>query len=388
MKPRQISLTLLLLLLAGTLAFAAEKTITTGTDENINITIFYGRECPYCHKTIKLLEELAEENPAIQIEKIEIYHSMENYALFRETVKRYGYDPNLTGVPFTIIEGQTIEGYYPGKIKQAIETCNIHIDEKEFCLVDANTPTIISHFLFGTIDLKGLSLPMLTVVLGIADGFNPCAMWVLVYLIAILVETEDKKKIWLIVGTFVLASAVLYFIFLTAWLNLFLFIGFLSPIQIIVGLIAIGTGIWHLKTHLRKKEAVCKVTDEKGKKKIMEKINKLAKKSIVPATILGIILLAFTVNLIEFVCSAGIPAVFTKILTMSSLSTIEYYGYILLYDFFFMLDDILIFGGAALTLQYVDITGKYVRYAGIIGGILLLFLGILLIFFPQALAFI
>lgn len=388
MKPKNLFLLGLFLLLVAVLASAADKSIDTLSDGNINITIFYGRECPYCHKTLQLLDELAKENPAIQIEKIETWHSMENYALFRETVKRYGYDPDRTGVPFTIIDGHTIEGFYPEKIRSAIDACFVQMDENEFCVADTNKPSTVSHFLFGTIDLKELSLPMLTIVLGIADGFNPCAMWVLVYLISILIATKDRKKIWLIVGTFVFASAVLYFIFLTAWLNLFLFIGFLPIVQIAVGVMAIATGIWHLKSHLSEKEAVCKVTDESGRRKIMEKINELTKKSIVPATLLGIVLLAFTVNLIEFVCSAGIPAVFTKTLTMSKLSVIEYYGYILLYDFFFMLDDILIFGGAALTLQFVDVTEKYVRYAGTIGGILLLILGILLIFYPQALAFI
>lgn len=372
-------------ILFGVLA-SEQKIEPNVSDGNINVTIFYGRECPYCHKTIQLLEELKEKNPAIKINKVEIWHSMENYSFFRETIKQYGYDPEVTGVPFTVIEGKTIEGYYPEKVKQAIASCEIP-SEEEFCEPE-DKPSAVSHFLFGKINLEGLSLPVLTIVLGVADGFNPCAMWVLVYLISVLITTKNKKKIWLIVGTFVLASAILYFIFLTAWLNLFLFIGFLSPVQIAVGLIAIGTGIWHLKNHLFKKELVCEVTGEGNRKKIMDKINKLTKKSLVPATILGIILLAFTVNLIEFVCSAGIPAVFTKILTMSNLSILEYYGYILLYDLFFMLDDVILFGGAALTLQYVDITQKYVRYAGIIGGILLLLLGIMLIFFPQMLSFI
>jgi len=377
-----------LVLLAGQLALAAEQPAGEESDGAINITIFYGRECPYCHKTMALLEEIKAENPAVRVEDFEIYHNTENLALYRETLEKYGFDPNRIRVPLTIVEDRPIFGYAPGDIKAAVDACDVIVDENAACPADPETPETISHFLFGTIDLKGMSLPVLTIVLGIADGFNPCAMWVLIYLIALLVETKDKRKIWLIVGTFVLASAVLYFIFLTAWLNLFLFIGFLSPIQILVGLIAIGTGIWHLRTHLRKKEAVCEVTNEGQRKKVTDRLNELTKKSIVPATILGIILLAFTVNLIEFVCSAGIPAVFTKILTMSQLSTMEYYGYILLYDLFFMLDDILIFGGAALTLQHVDITGKYVKVAGIIGGILLLILGIVLIFFPQALAFI
>ncbi|MFH1588098.1 MAG: hypothetical protein ABIA76_02035 [Candidatus Diapherotrites archaeon] len=239
----------------------------------------------------------------------------------------------------------------------------------------------------GEIDVSGMSLPAMAIILGLIDGFNPCAMWVLVFLIALLLEVQDKKRIWLIVGTFILASGILYFLFMTAWLNVFLFIGFMGIIQTIVGVIAIASGAWHLKDFFKKEDPTCEVVSSESKKKITERIQELVNAEIVPATIIGIIVLAFSVNLIEFVCSAGIPAVFTKILAANNLSTIEYYGYILLYDIFFMLDDFIIFMIAAMTLQFVDVSSKYVKIAGLIGGIVLILLGILLIFFPQFLVF-
>ena len=226
---------------------------------------------------------------------------------------------------------------------------------------------------------------MIAVILGLVDGFNPCAMWVLVYLISILLATRNKKRIWLIVGTFVFASGFLYFLFMTAWLNLFLFISFVGFVQTAVGIMAIAVGAYHLKEFFTKNGPVCKVTNSKTKKKIMGRINAIAGRAVVPATFLGIVVLAFTVNLFEFFCSAGIPAVFTKILAMSKLSAIQHYLYILLYDFFYMLDDIIVFGTAALALQMVDISGRYVKIASAIGGVVLVLLGIALIFFPQLL---
>ena len=380
-----VVIALLLLLAFGYVSASDAALSEIQHNESIDVTIYYGRECPHCHDAMELLDELALEHPEMKIEKVEVWHSPENQAIFIELIESLGYNPNITGVPFIIIDGQIIEGFYPEKIRASVAACEASVEQE---CASSEKPETIVHFLFGEIDISKMSLPLLTVVLGLADGFNPCAMWVLVYLIAILIETKDKKKIWLIVGTFVFASAVLYFIFLTAWLNLFLFLGYLSWIQIIVGIIAIGTGIFHIREHLKPGAATCEATDNKGKKSIMDKIKKLTEGAIVPATIIGLILLAFTVNLIEFVCSAGIPAVFTKILAMSNLSIIEYYGYILLYDFFFMLDDIIIFGGAALALNYVDINSKYVKFAGLFGGIVLLLLGIVLIFFPELLAFV
>jgi len=385
---RFIVIALLLFLVFGFVSAVDTSLTEIQHNESIDVTIYYGRECPHCHTTIEFIEKLQKENPLIEINKFEVYHDQDNQKIYSEAVKSFGYDPNVLIVPFTIIGEKHIIGERLEEIEQAINECAVTNQEEETCPAGEEVPATIDHILFGKIDISQMSLPMLTFILGIADGFNPCAMWVLVYLIAMLIETKDKKKIWLIVGTFVFASAVLYFIFLTAWLNLFLFLGFLSWIQVIVGLIAIATGIFHIREHLKPGAATCAVTDDSGKKSIMDKIKKLTEGAIVPATIVGLILLAFTVNLIEFVCSAGIPAVFTKILTLSDLSTLEYYGYILLYDFFFMLDDIIIFGGAALALNYVDINGKYVKFAGLFGGIVLLLLGIILIFFPELLAFV
>lgn len=347
----------------------------------IKVTVFYGEECPYCHKVLGLLEELSEKYP-LEITKYEIYHNSKNLKMFEEVASKFGLERSELKVPFIIIRERYIIGYNPEKIKE-------YIEDQNFAEVNnqSGTNLVVKHFLFGEIDLKGLSLPAIAVILGLVDGFNPCAMWVLVYLISVLLATKDRKKIWLIVGSFVFASGVLYFLFMAAWLNLFLFISFVSVIQAVVGIMAIAIGAYHLKEFFTKKELVCKVAPSKTKEKIINKINSIASHAFMPATFFGIVVLAFTVNLFEFLCSAGIPAVFTNILAMSKLSAVEHYLYILLYDIFYMLDDLLLFGGAALTLEMVDISSKYVRVASAIGGVVLVLLGITLIFFPQALVF-
>jgi cytochrome c biogenesis protein CcdA len=223
---------------------------------------------------------------------------------------------------------------------------------------------------------------MLAIVLGLIDGFNPCAMWVLIYLIAVLAEVNDRKKTWLIVGSFLLASGTLYFLFMTAWLNVFILVGYLKPIMVAIGLVALGGGLLNLKDGLEtKKEIGCKVEGEEDKEKTISKINKIIAQPISIAIILAIIALAFAVNSVEFVCSSAIPAVFTQVLALSNLSGLSYYGYILLYDIFFMLDDIIIFSLAAFAVN-TGFMHKYARYSKIIGGIILIALGILLLFAP------
>jgi hypothetical protein len=233
--------------------------------------------------------------------------------------------------------------------------------------------------LIGTITLSDFSLPTLAVVLGLVDGFNPCAMWVLVYLISVVAMLRDKRRIWLIVGSFVLASGILYYLFMTAWLNAFLAIGFSRAVTTVVGLVALGGGTLQVREVVTTKGAiVCEVTDEDSRKKTMSRVQQIVSSPLTWGILVAIIGLAFTVNAVEFVCSAAIPAVFTQVLSLASLSTFQYYSYILLYVFFFMLDDLVIFATAAfaLTSRAGD---RYAKYSRPVGASILIVLGFLLL---------
>jgi hypothetical protein len=204
-------------------------------------------------------------------------------------------------------------------------------------------------------------------------------MWVLVYLISLVATLRDRKRIWLIVGSFVLASGILYFLFMTVWLNLFLFIGYVKVVTIVIGLVALGGGILQLKEVIETRGAiVCEVTDEESRKKTMTKVQEIVSSPMTWGILAGIIALAFTVNAVEFVCSAAVPAVFTRVLSLASLTTFQYYGYILLYVFFFMLDDLVIFGTAAFALTS-SLGDRYAKYTRPVGATILIILGLLLL---------
>ena len=246
-------------------------------------------------------------------------------------------------------------------------------------------PETASLPVFGEIRFADFSLPALAVLLGLADGFNPCAMWALVYLLSLLVSLRDRRKIWLLVGSFVLASGVLYFLFMTAWLNAFLLLGYLRPLTIAIGLGALVIGVVDLRAFIQTRGApVCTVGNPGFKKRTMGRMEQLVAAPLSLASFLGVVALAFTVNAIEFACSAGLPAVFTHILSLRQLSGPQYYGYILLYDVFFMLDDLLIFSLAAFTLQ-TTMAGGYARYGKLVGGVVLVALGLVMLVAPELL---
>jgi len=80
-------------------------------------------------------------------------------------------------------------------------------------------PASVRMPLLGEVALRDLSLPVLTIALGGLDGFNPCAMWALVFLLGLLVGMQDRLRMWVLGAAFVVASAAVYFVFMAAWLT-------------------------------------------------------------------------------------------------------------------------------------------------------------------------
>jgi hypothetical protein len=218
-------------------------------------------------------------------------------------------------------------------------------------------------------------------------------MWILLFLIVLLINTRSRKRMILIGGTFILASGIVYFLILSAWLNLFLAISYINLTRIIIGIFALGVGIWQIRNFIKFRPGVCKVTDGKSglgdkiKNGLKNRAERLVSSSLTLGILGGIIILALGVNLIEFFCSAGLPATFTRILALNQLSALNYYLYILLYTFVFMLDDLIIFSLAAITFSRIGFTEKYNYWATLIGGLIILTLGILLLFKPEILMF-
>jgi glutaredoxin len=241
--------------------------------------------------------------------------------------------------------------------------------------------------LIGQRSVTSLSLPALTFILGFLDGFNPCAMWTLLFLISLLLGLEDRKRMWILGVAFIVASSFVYFLFMSAWLNLFLFIGFVKWVRLLIGAVALGTGGYYLYDYCVNKTGACKVDMGGRKQKVFEKLKEFAHKQSLLVAVAGMILLAFAVNLVELVCSAGLPAIYTQVLSMSDLSTWQYYAYLLFYITIFMLDDLFVFFAAMITLHQVGINTKYARYSHLIGGILMFLIGLALWFKPELLTF-
>ena len=236
-------------------------------------------------------------------------------------------------------------------------------------------------------DAKSISLPLISILIGFIDGFNPCAMWVLIFLISMLFNMKDKKKMWILGLTFLITSALVYLVFMLGILKIANSIG--NSFKYVIGVIALLGGLVNLNSFRKSlnKSVGCQVTNKEQKKSTINKIKKIVTEQKFIMSLIGIMLLAISVNFVELACSAGLPTMFVEILSINNLDAFEYSIYMFLYILMFMIDDIVIFVIAMTTLKVTGISNKYTKYSHLIGGILMLLIGILMIFKTEWLMF-
>ena len=373
-------------------------------DNLVNLYLFYSKTCPHCEEEIKMLDSIKDDYKNLRIYKYELSKD-NNSEIFKNVAILF--DLNVSGVPFTIIGEKTFIGYGENSKKTiigCIEYYSKHgyVDKvgqylnKELPTYDiSDDDTSIDEYLedygnysfnipiIGEVNTKTLTIPMIAVVMGFIDGFNPCAMWILLFLITMLISMKDRKKMWILGSTFLITSALIYFLIMLAWLNVAVLITKVNIIRSVIGFIAIIGGLYNIITTFKTSENGCNATDKKDRKKIMERIKKFTSEKSIWLSLIGVIALAISVNLIELACSAGLPVMFTQILVINDLSKIEYFIYIMVYIFFFLIDDLLIFIIAVSTMKVSGISVKYGKISKIVGGIILLLIGILLLLKPE-----
>lgn len=366
--PLRIALVALLGLAFAFLQFAERPGVEpaqTEWREDGRLHVFFSPDCPHCHEAIAFLKRQR---------KIDyVLHDISkpsSEALFQRVVKRFGIeDP---AVPLFVHGSRHVIGFESAE-STGRQIMALLSDQEAVSRRAAQSKIVIP--LIGEIDPTHHSLLALTALMGLSDGFNPCAMWVLVYLISLIVNLQDRRKIWWLVGTFVLASGVLYFLFMTAWLNTFLFIGYIRPLTQLIALTAIGFGLDHLiGLAATRGEVVCEVGDIEQRQRTMHWGRDIVAAPIGIASLLMVVALAFAVNAIEFICSAALPAVYTHLLALTDLPIALHYAYIGLYVLFFMLDDLVIFGLAAFAVQKI-VNTRYAAISRTIGGVILIGLG-------------
>ena len=399
-KTRRVGLGFVLgLWLLGLLCPSVGQTadaITPGVD----IEVFTRAGCPRCDAAKRFLDDLQQERPGLRIVVHDVGQDPAALARLQELGVTLGI--RTLGVPAFALRGELLIGFLSapttgGQLKALLDKPLAPPGETapaEVCSPEPTTscppetsglpPEVdtIDTPWFGRLSVRELGLPIFTLVVGFLDGFNPCAMWVLLFLLSLLVNLQDRGKMVLIGGTFVVISGLVYFAFMAAWLNIFLWLGLSRPTQVVLGGIAVIVGSINVKDFFAFGHGVSFSIPAAAKPGLYVRVRRILQAENLLGALVGVVGLAVLVNMIELLCTAGFPAVYTRILTLSQLPWWAYYGYLGLYNLAYMFDDSVMLLIAVITLGRRKLQEKEGRCLKLISGAVMLGLGVVLIAKP------
>jgi len=396
---------LALLLLLASLSAVAVPTIADNTRQAAaDIEVFVREGCPHCAEAELFLQALQREQPDLRINIRDIHRdaaALERLKAIAETQ-----NAGAVRVPAFYLNGHLIVGYsdeaMTGKLLRAelaqrrrSETGlkkgppgdipgSCEAEEALSCTAGNNTAQAAADnfelgFLGWRITLEEVGLPLFTVVMGLLDGFNPCSMWVLVLMISLLAPMQDRMRMFAVAGAFIAVEGIAYFIFMAAWLNLFLWIGLSRASEIVIAGIAILAGAINLKDFWAYGWGVSLSIPKSAKPGIYARIRGILQAENLRAAMLGAVILAVLVQLVELVCTSGFPALYTRILTLRQTSGLSYYGYLLLYNIAYMLDDVIVLSIGVITLSQRRLQENEGRWLKLVSGLVMVALGLYLL---------
>lgn len=364
------------ILLLCCLVFPAAARAEAAAPDAATVLEVYVRDgCPHCADAKRFLAELATQRPGLAI----VYHQVDRDPAARDALieisRAAGAWP--PGVPTFVFGVRVLVGFDDAE----------HVGADLVRLLDEAAPRAppdtVESGLFGTLEASELGLPLFTLALGLLDGFNPCAMWVLLFLLSLLVRLKDRRRMAMVAGTFVLASGAVYYAFMAAWLNVFLFVGMSEALRIGLAVLAMLIGFINVKDFFAFRRGVSLSIPESAKPGLYARARAILKAESLPASLAAVAVLAVVVNFVELLCTAGLPAIYTAVLTQYELSPLAHYGYLGLYILAYIADDALMVGTAVLALGSGKLDERGGRRLKLLSGGVMLALGLVMLLRPQ-----
>lgn len=381
-----------------------------GSNKKTIVYFFRGEGCPHCEEEHHFLDGLKRDRPTLEIREYEVWYNKKN-ALFMSDMLR-AYDVQSSGVPVTCVGDRVFSGFSAqtgNSIEKAIEECGTvscrdpaeklrnavqpkpAAQRPSFSAVTAPTAgqakeeTSVTIPLMGAISTQTSSLPLLTLVIAGMDSFNPCAFFVLLSLLGLLVHAGSRNKMLVIGGVFVFFSGVIYFLFMAAWLNLFLVMGHVAVITTIAGWVSMIIAAINIKDFFLFKQGLSLTIPDSARPKLFDRMRRLLRSTSLLSILIGTTVLAVVANSYELLCTAGFPMVFTRILTLKNLTPASYYLYLILYNIVYVVPLFIIVLGFTLTLGKRQLSEWQGRVLKLVSGAMMLGLGAVLLVNPALL---
>lgn len=380
---RRLALLLLGLFLAC-LAHAEMRWTDTDAqgETQVHLYFFWSQSCPHCLEAHPFIEAISKERPWVVLHALEVSSSQENAQRFESMAQAIGRE--VEGVPTFIYCGAMLVGWGGAELSgeqllNGLDTCR----RSGGASTNSNTERLISLPGVGEVDPGAMSLPVFTVIIASLDAFNPCAFFVLLFLLSLLTHQKNRRRMLMVGGLFIVTSGLMYFAFMAAWLKVFHLLGALSWMTLSAGLLAIVVGIINTKDFFAFEKGVTLSIPESAKPNLYRRARVVLQSDNLPAMLGATMFLAVTANFYELLCTAGFPMVFTRVLTLSDASETARYAYLVLYNLIYVVPLALIVLAFVGTLSSHKLTEREGRLLKLMSGVMMFELGIVLTFAPQ-----
>jgi len=362
MYPRAMLIASLLLSTSAAPVFAAAP-----------IEVYVADGCPHCTAAKVYLEEIAPRLGDLAIRYHDVGVDADARAALEAVSRAAGSWP--PGVPTFVRNGAVQVGF--------ADDPHGREELQRFIAGHDGAAGEIATGWFGTLSAERLGLPLFTLALGLLDGFNPCAMWVLLFLLALLVRLNDRRRMALIAGTFVAVSGLVYYAFMAAWLNLFLAIGLSTTVRWMLAAVALVIGTVNVKDFFAFGHGVSFSIPASAKPGLYARMRGVINAPSLSLALLGVTALAVLVNFVELLCTAGLPALYTAVLTQHEVTPAGRYAYLALYIAGYIADDALMVTLAVAALGQRKLTATTGRWLKLLSGGVMLVLGVVLALRPD-----
>jgi cytochrome c biogenesis protein CcdA/thiol-disulfide isomerase/thioredoxin len=360
-----------------------------------HVVIFYSASCPHCHAELEFLQELASEYPDLRIVAYEVSGNAANRELMVETLTALGH--RVEGVPTTIIDGEVWVGFGPSS-RSLLRAAAVSVMNEEQspgpgepsgAAEESAEPTasatVIDVPLFGDVDVGQHSLVVATTVIALVDGFNPCSLWALSILLALVLNTGSRRRVMAVGLTFLVITTALYGVYIVGLYSVLSYIGYLSWIRLSVAALALTIGAINVKDYFAFKQGVSLTISERHKPKLYQRMRSVADPSRPLLPVLGgTAALAVGVSLIETPCTAGFPVLWADLLAEQSVAFAGAAALFALYMLVFLLDELAVLALAVVAMRVTKVTERHGRVLKLVGGVVMITLAGALVFTPEA----
>lgn len=347
--------------------------------DQVEIVVFHGDGCPHCAAMLEFLDGLDDRYEQLVVTEYEVWYDTANQQVFIDTLAALGQEPDA--VPTVVIDGIVIVGYS--------DAIGARIEGIVADLVAGSEPVDDGEFVIdvpfvGSVDVGSGSLIGATALIAIVDGVNPCSLWVLSMLMALVVHSGSRSRVFAVGGVFLVITSLLYGLYMIGAYSTLSIVGQQTWIRVAVALVAGVFGVLHMKEHWTTKGPSVTIGAE-HKPGLFKKMRKLADMDrSLPATLGGTAVLAVGVSLLETPCTAGLPLLWTNLLADRGVPTSGAVFLFLVYLLIFLIDELVIFGATVLTMRATKMQEHHGQALQLIGGTLMLTLAVAMIATPTA----